>query len=275
MHAENEGYCVGAFNFFGLDNLHGIVKAAAERNSPVICMGSSGAIQQMGEKASAYLVKAYAETYQIPVVLHLDHATDFDFICRCIDNGFSSVMVDASSMPFEKNVEFTKRVVEYASRKGCSVEAELGHVGGQEDNISTDEKSALFTDPEDVEKFVSSTGIDALAIAVGTIHGFYRAEPKLDFERIKKIHEITNCPLVLHGGTGVKDEDLKKAIECGIRKINVGTDLKVNGYLKVMKRGCLNIKGDDPRVVATQVREACAEIVKRKIEVFNSFNKAW
>ncbi len=272
--AMKGGYAVGAFNFFTLENLLGIGLAASRKNSPVIAMASVGAMKVMGEKTTVGACRGMAEDYGAEVVLHLDHATDYDMICRCVDNGFTSVMIDASSKSYQENVDVTARVVEYASRYGVSVEAELGHVGGKEDHIDVDEREALFTVPEDAVRFVRDTGIDALAVAVGTVHGFYKSEPKLDFDRIAKINQlIPDMPLVLHGGTGVPDDDFRRAIPLGVRKINVGTELKVHGVFDVSRKAYMEEKGSDPRKVSTQVIEACARIVEEKIDVMGSAGK--
>ena len=270
----NEGYAVGAFNFFGFENLQGVILGAANKKSPVIVMISPGALTHFGEKTVVAMVRGVAEDYGTPVALHLDHATDFETIRRCIDNGFSSVMIDASSKEFAENVDITARVVEYAAKTGCSVEAELGHVGGKEDDISVDEMTSFFTQPGDVVKFVAETGIDALAIAVGTIHGFYKSTPKLDFDRIAAIRALSPIPLVLHGGTGISDQDFRKAISLGVNKINVGTELKVTGFFDVMKKMCAEVTDDDPRKVTSEVRKVCASLVEAKIEVFGSVGKA-
>ena len=272
--AVRERYVVGAFNFFGLENLQGIIKGAANKKSPVIAMVSAGALAGIGEKTVVGMVNGMADDYGVTTVLHLDHSTDYDLCRRCIDNGFPSVMIDASSKEFNENIDITARVVEYAAKTGCSVEAELGHVGGRDDNITVDERTALFTKPEDVVKFVAATGIDALAVAVGNIHGFYKSEPKLDFDRIAKIRSLSPIPLVLHGGTGIPDNDLRKAAALGINKINVGTELKINGFLNVMKRECANEANDAPQKVTVHIRDACAAIVEEKIEVFGCAGKA-
>ncbi|MHC1692572.1 MAG: ketose-bisphosphate aldolase [Sphaerochaetaceae bacterium] len=269
-----EGYAVGAFNFFGLENLQGIVLGAANKQSPVIAMASTGALTHMGEKTVVGMAYGMSQEYGVPLVLHLDHATDYQMICRCIDNGFTSVMIDASAKSFAENVDITAKVVEYAAKTGCSVEAELGHVGGKEDDISADERTALFTRPEDVVAFVSQTGIDALAIAVGTVHGFYKSTPKLDFERIAAIRAASDIPLVLHGGTGVPDPDFRRAIALGVNKINVGTELRVHGFFDVMKKGCNEATDDDPRKITAMIRKTCARLVEEKIEVFGSTGKA-
>lgn len=273
--ANKGGYAVGAFNFFTMENLIGIIKAAKVKNSPVIAMASVGAMKVMGEKAVVGLCRGVADDFGAQVVLHLDHATDFDTICRCVDNGFTSVMIDASSKSYQENVDVTARVVEYAAKYGVSVEAELGHVAGKEDNITVDEREALFTVPEDAVRFVSDTGIDALAVAVGTVHGFYKSEPKLDFPRIAKIHELLpNMPLVLHGGTGVSDDDFRRAITLGVQKINVGTELKVHGVFDVSKLAYNTDQSSDPRKVSTKVIDACQKIVEDKIDVMGSANRA-
>ncbi len=271
--ARKGGYAVGSFNFFGLENLRGIVKAAAEKNSPVIAMASTGAVQVMGEKVVVAAAERLSEEYGVDLVLHLDHCKDdLDMLKRCVDNGFTSVMIDASAYDYDENVRQTRLAVEYAAKTGCSVEAELGHIGGVEDEIVVSERDALFTVPEDAARFVKDTGIDALAVAVGTVHGFYKLPPKLDFDRIQRIHELTSIPLVLHGGTGVPDDDFRRAIPLGVLKINVGTELKVKGYFDVMKDFTPTVKNSDPRKVAVQIVEKCAQIVADKIVVFGSVN---
>ena len=271
--ALREKYVVGAFNFFGLENVQGIIMGAANKKAPVIAAITGAALPHMGEKTVVGMVKGMADDYGATVALHLDHSTDYEICRRCIDNGFSSVMIDASSKEFNENVDITAKVVEYAAKTGCSVEAELGHVGGREDNIAVDEQKALFTKPEDVVKFVAATGIDALAIAVGTVHGFYKSTPKLDFDRIAAIRALSSIPLVLHGGTGIPDDDLRKAAAMGINKINLGTELKVHGFLDVMKRECAVYTGEDPRKITAPIRDACAAIVEEKIAVFGSAGK--
>ena len=264
-------YAVGSFNFFGLENLQGILLAAAQLHAPVIVQASPGAVRHIGEKGICGLTRSLAEEYGVTAALHLDHATELDFIFRCVDNGFTSVMIDASKKSFSENVELTQKVVEYAHRNGVSVEAELGRLGGAEEEIRVSERDALFTDPEEAVRFVALTGVDALAIAVGTAHGFYKFEPDIDFDRIREIHAKTNSALVLHGGTGVSDSDLRRAIEAGISKINVGTELWYNGYGNTMKKYAEQMPyNSDPRKVMAKVREACREIVLKKIEIFGS-----
>ena len=211
--AQCENYAVGAFNFYGLENLQGIIQGAANKNAPVIVLAGTATLSHFGEKTIVGTVRGMAEDYGVPVTLQLDHATNYDMICRCIDNGFNAVMIDASFREFSENVDITARVVEYAAKTGCSVEAELGHVGVTEEDISENERAALFTRPEEVVKFVAATGIDVLAISVGTIHGFYKSAPVLDFDRIAAIRAVSPIPLVLHGGTGIPARAQKPRVD--------------------------------------------------------------
>lgn len=269
-------YAVGGFNFNTYEDAQGIIDGAVAKNSPVIMMASMGAVSYMGLEALAGMVKGMAESVKIPVCLHLDHATDYDLIKRAIKIGFTSVMVDVSAKDYETNIAETKAIVEFAKQYGCSVEAELGKVGGKEEHIVVDDMSATFTDPDDVPRYVSETGIDALAIAIGTVHGFYKSEPKLDFDRLEKIVKITDCPLVLHGGSGVPVDDFKKCVRIGMSKINVGTELKYT-FSKAVRNAVLANKDSeiDPRKYVGGAKKDCAEVVKGKIEIFGSENKAW
>ncbi len=272
--AQKGKYAVGAFNFPDLSSIQGIAQAAAAKKSPIIIMPAVLTMDEMGDEMCYSTIEAISHQYpDIDIAIHLDHCSDFERIKRCIDYGYTSVMIDASAYPFEENVERTCRVVEYASRYGVTVEAELGHIGGTEDNITVDEKKALFTKPEDAVKFVELTGVGALAIAVGTAHGFYKSKPKLDFERIAEIRAATDVPLVLHGGSGVPDEDFKKAISLGITKINIGAELKVYGNFDVQKAAFAEADHGDVRKVHALVRAKTQEIVEHKIDVFGSAGK--
>lgn len=274
--AMEGGYAVPAFNFFSFDNLVGIAKAAAEKKSPVIAMATTSGIKVMGEKATVKMAEGVAADFGIDLILHLDHCTDISLLKRCVDNGFTSVMIDSSKKSYEENVKDTRECVEYASRYGVSVEAELGHVGGKEDDIVVDDQSIMFTQPEKALSFVIETGIDALAVAVGTVHGFYKAEPKLDFDRIEKINALLpTTPLVLHGGTGVPYSDFRKAIERGVRKINVGTELKVHGVFDTSLSGFNDPESkSDPRFVSKLVINKVASICSEIIDVMGSEGKS-
>lgn len=273
--AQQKGYAVGAFNFNGIEDAEGILDAAVEKRSPVILMASVSAVAYMGgPKAVAGFVHGLADKLDIPVVLHLDHSEAYDLTCSCVDAGFTSVMIDASKLSYEDNIELSHRVVLYAHKFGVSVEAELGRLGGREENIRVSAREAALTRPEDVPEFIDRTGIDALAVSIGTAHGFYKEEPKLDFDRLTAIRSLTSVPLVLHGGTGVPEEDFVRAIQCGMSKINVGTELKYCCSQTV--RGSVADQPDqiDIRKLVGPARSNCRDIVRHKIDLFGSANRA-
>ena len=268
------GYAVGAFNFNGIEDARGILEAAEEKDSPIILMASSSAVEYFGGAAAVGgYIGALAKSCRVPVVLHVDHCTKLDMIKDCVDYGFSSVMIDASSKSFEENVELTRRVVKYASRFGVSVEGELGRLGGREENISVNDREANMTDPAKAPEFVERTGVDALAIAIGNAHGFYKGTPKLDFDRLVAIRKVVDCGLVLHGGTGIPEEDFIRAVKCGMNKINVGTELKY--CCSQTARAVMAAKPDeiDIRKLVGDNRKACREIVLHKIDLFGSAGK--
>lgn len=261
-------YAVGSFNFNGFEDVKGMIRGGVETNAPVIVMSSPATTKYLGLNAVCGMVKGLAEDAGIPVALHLDHCTDEDFIRECVKAGFTSVMIDASTKPYQENIEASRRIAEFAHSYGCSVEAELGVIGGHEEGAATGE--VLYTNPDDVPEFVEKTGVDALAVAVGTVHGFYKSAPKIDFDRITTICELTETPIVLHGGTGVPVEDFKRAIACGISKINVGTELKY-AFSDSLKKAVAEKSGEiDPRKLMAVVTDDCAKIVREKIDVFGS-----
>lgn len=268
-------YAVGAFNFNGIEDALGIIDAAEEKNSPVILMASTSAVDYFGGAyAVAAFVKALADKSSAPIVLHVDHCGKFDMIKDCVDSGFSSVMIDASQYDFEENIARTAEVVRYARKFGVSVEAELGRLGGREENVDVSDREKNMTDPSTVEEFVARTGIDALAISIGNAHGFYKGTPKLDFDRIVKIRSLIGCGLVLHGGTGIPEPDFVRAVECGMNKINVGTELKYacsQNARQVMAKKPDEI---DIRKLVGSNRQACRDIVLHKIDLFGSAGKA-
>ncbi|MGI5886317.1 MAG: ketose-bisphosphate aldolase, partial [Syntrophomonadaceae bacterium] len=198
------------------------------------------------------------------------HGTDFDQVVRCIRSGFTSVMYDGSKLPLEENIAVTKQVLAMSRPIGVSVEAELGKIGGTEDNVHVDEREALFTDPEEARYFVEQTGVDSLAIAIGTAHGRYQGEPKLDFARLEKIRNLVNIPLVLHGSSGVPDEAIRRAIQLGIRKVNIDTNIR-EAFVGEMRR-IMEEKPDeiDPRKILKPARQATVEIIRKKIRLFGS-----
>ena len=274
LDAQKKNYAVGAFNINNMEIIQAIIGAAEELNSPVILQASQGGIKYAGIEYIAALGKAAAQKAKVPVALHLDHGTDFDQIVLCLRNGFTSVMIDGSKYPFEENVAITKKVVEIAHAVGVSVEAELGKIGGTEDDITVDERDATMTDPEEARRFVEETGVDSLAIAIGTAHGVYKGEPKLDFERLKAIREVVEVPLVLHGSSGVPSESLEKAIALGICKVNIDTDIRAAFARGVKEFVAENPDEIDPRKILGPAREAMKEVIKDKIKIFGSVGRA-
>lgn len=271
--ANDEGYAVGGFNINNLEFLQGIIWGAEEKNSPLILQTSEGAIKYIGMDYVLGMVEAAVKNTHIPVALHLDHGSSFEVVMKCIRNGYSSVMFDGSHYPLAENIEQTRKIVEAAHAVGVSVEAELGRLGGTEDDISVDEREAAFTDPDEAVEFVEKTGVDALAIAIGTAHGVYKGDPELDFERLKTIKEKLNIPLVLHGASGVPLEDVKKAISLGINKVNVNTDFQQAFTAKVRELFASDEKLYDPRKYCGPGREAIKAKVMEKIDVLGSANK--
>lgn len=272
--AHKNNYAVGAFNVNNMEIVQAIIEAAEETNSPVILQASQGGLKYAGVEYIAELGKLAARNAKVPVALHLDHGTDFDQVMLCIRHGFTSVMIDGSRFELDGNIAITKKVIEVAHAVGVSVEAELGKIGGTEDHITVEEKDATFTDPKEAKRFVDETNVDSLAIAVGTAHGLYKGEPKLDYDRIKTIKELLDIPLVLHGSSGVPEESIKKAVSLGINKINIDTDLRVafsNAIKDFIKENPDNI---DPRKILGPAKEAMKEAVAEKMRLFGSAGRA-
>ncbi|QEK11503.1 class II fructose-1,6-bisphosphate aldolase [Crassaminicella thermophila] len=274
-HAHENGYAVGAFNVNNMEQVQAIIEAAEETKSPVIIQASQGGLKYAGVEYIAAMAKVAAEKASVPVAIHLDHGTDFKQIMACLRNGFTSVMIDGSHYELEENIRKTKQIVEMAHAVGVSVEAELGKIGGVEDDISVDEKDATYTDPDEAERFVKETGVDYLAIAVGTAHGPYKGEPKLDFDRIKVIKERLNMPLVLHGSSGVPEESIKKAVSLGINKINIDTDIRMAFHKAVKAFVADNPDVYDPRKIVGPARIAMKEVIAEKMKMFGAAGKAW
>jgi fructose-bisphosphate aldolase class II len=283
-------YAVGAFNVNNMEIIQGIVEAGKEENAPLILQVSAGARKYAKPVYLRKLVEAAIEDTGLPIVLHLDHGENFEICKACVDDGFTSVMIDGSKHPFEENIAITKQVVEYAHERGVVVEAELGKLAGIEDNVKVTEREATFTDPDQAVEFVERTGVDSLAVAIGTSHGAYKfkGEPKLDFERLEKITKmLPGFPLVLHGAStvlpefvescnkyggsipgakGVPEEMLKKAAGMGVCKINIDTDLRLAMTASVRKYLAENPSEFDPRKYLGAGRDAIKEMVRHKIK---------
>ncbi|MGG7142072.1 tagatose bisphosphate family class II aldolase [Clostridium nigeriense] len=272
--AQREGYAVPAFNIHNLETLEVVVETAAELKSPVILAGTPSTIEYAGGEFIVAMAEAAAEKYNIPIAIHLDHFEVIDEIKHFVDLGFKSTMIDASHAPFEENIETVKKVVEYAHKYDATVEAELGRLGGQEDDLVVDEKDSKYTNPKQAKEYVERTGIDSLAVAIGTAHGLYHGEAKLDLDRLKEIRDMVDVPLVLHGASDVPDELVKKAISLGICKVNVATDLKIPFSDAVKKYFIENPNANDPRKYMTPGKEAMKKVVAHKIMVCGSNDRA-
>jgi fructose-bisphosphate aldolase class II len=293
--AMREAYAVGAFNISNLESLLAVVEAAMEEKSPVIIAVTPSSIQYAGLSYIANIVKLAASEYSVPVSLHLDHGKDTDTVSKCLEAGFTSVMIDGSHLEFEENIALTKRAVDLAHPQGVSVEAELGKLAGIETAMI--EEDAVLTDPNAASDFVERTGVDALAVAIGTSHGAYKfkGEPNLDFERLKLIRERVDIPLVLHGASsvpqwiidkaveygadltgakGIPEEHIKKAVSLGIAKINIDTDLRLAFTAAVREFLTNSPKIFDPRKILGSAKEAMKEVVKSKMRLFGSSGKA-
>jgi fructose-bisphosphate aldolase class II len=295
--ANAEGYAVGAFNINNMEILQAIMSAAEEENSPVMIAVSEGAIKYAGIEYITAMVKTAANKTNIPIALHLDHGKDFKVILQCIQHGFTSLMIDASRLPLEKNIEETKRVVEVAHPCGISVEAELGRLQGIEDNVSVVERDAVLVNPKEAQFFVEETKVDFLAPAIGTSHGAFKfkGEPKLDFERLKETKRLIGIPLVLHGASnvpkdvfekatkfgakiagakGVPIEQIKESISLGINKVNVDTDLRLALTAAIREVFVTSPEQFDPRKILGPARDAMKQVVKERIKILGSANKA-
>ncbi|HEU5139179.1 MAG TPA: class II fructose-1,6-bisphosphate aldolase [Bacillales bacterium] len=273
--AKTEGYAVGQFNLNNLEFTQAILQAAQAEQSPVICGVSEGAGRYMGGFGTVVsVVESLMEEYGItvPVAIHLDHGSNFEVCMRAIKAGFTSVMIDGSSLPLEENIALTKKVVDAAHAVGVSVEAELGRVGGQEDDVIAPEE--VYAIPSECEKLVAETHVDCFAPALGSVHGPYKGEPNLGFKEMEEVMSLTNVPLVLHGGTGIPVKDIQRAISLGSAKINVNTENQIASAKRV--REVLAEKPDlyDPRKYLGPAREAIEETVVGKMREFGSSHKA-
>lgn len=288
--ALKQDYAIGAFNVNNMEIIQGIVEAAKVEHSALILQVSAGARKYAKPAYLIKLVEAAILDTGLDIALHLDHGEDFDICKKCVDDGFTSVMIDGSKHPFEENIRLTKEVVDYAHSKGVVVEAELGKLAGIEDNIKVDARSASFTVPEEAAEFVEKTGVDSLAVAIGTSHGAYKfkGEPYLDFERLEKIHSlIPDTPLVLHGAStvlpefvkkcndyggdipgaqGVPEDMIREATKHGVCKVNIDTDLRLAMTAEVRKYLIEHPADFDPRKYLGPARDAIQAMVQHKIK---------
>ncbi|MGL4417774.1 MAG: tagatose bisphosphate family class II aldolase [Plesiomonas shigelloides] len=271
--AQKGGYAVPAFNIHDLETVQVIAETASEMGSPVIMAGTPGTSDYAGTDYLVSICKEAAHKHSMPLVLHLDHHEALDDIRTKVEHGIRSVMIDGSHHAFEQNIDLVSAVVQYCNRFDASVEAELGRLGGQEDDLIVDSADALFTDPASAAEFVRRTGIDSLAVAIGTAHGLYKAEPRLDFARLEKIRERVDIPLVLHGASGVPDEMVRRCIDLGVCKVNVATELKIAFADAVKKHFAENPSANDPRKYITPGKAAMKQVVIDKIRMCGSEGK--
>lgn len=272
LDAQKNGYAVGAFNVENMEMIQAVIKAAEDMNSPVILQSTPSTVRYAGLNLLFANVKSLAETSRMPVALHLDHGDSFELAVQAIRQGYTSVMIDGSKLSFEENINLTKRVVDVAKPNNIPVEAELGKIGGKEDDLQS-EPTDLFTDPVQCAEFAERTGISSVAIAIGTAHGFYNGVPELQIERLKEIRKKVSIPLVLHGASGLSDEAVKEAVKEGICKVNFATELRVaysDGVKKVISE---DENTYDPKGYGKLARERVYEIVKSRIKVVGSDNR--
>ncbi len=270
--ADQNGYAVGAFNVENMEMVMAVVKAAEEMRAPVILQTTPSTVKYAGLPMYYANVKAAAERAGVPVALHLDHGSSFELAMQAYRTGYTSIMIDGSKLPFEENIALTKRVADACRPSGIPVEAELGKVGGKEDDLDVNDPG--YTDPEDAVRFVQETGITSLAVAIGTAHGIYKGEPKLDMDRLSEIRGKVSIPLVLHGASGVPDEAVRECIRRGISKVNFATELRIaysNGVKDFLKE---NPDAFDPKKYGRVAMEYVTALVKEKIKICGSDGRA-
>lgn len=270
--AQKNGYAVGAFNVENMEMMMAVISAAEEMNAPVILQTTPSTIRYAEPKVFFAMARALAENAKIPVALHFDHGWPEEAVSKTLEAGYTSVMIDGSHEDFETNIALTSRVVAEAKKYGVCVEAELGSIGGKEDD--TTGKGDIYTDPAQAKEFAERTGVDSLAVAIGTAHGFYKAEPKLDKNRLSEIRRVVSIPLVLHGSSGVPDNDVRDCIERGICKVNYATELRAaftDGIKAVLKE---KPETYDPKPLGKVGMANVKELVKHKIAVCGCGGKA-
>lgn len=273
LDAQKGGYAVPAFNIHNLETIQVVVETANELKSPVILAATPSTVKYAGIDYLINMIETASEKYDIPIAFHLDHHEDVESIKKAILLGCKSVMIDASHHPFEENVKIVKEVVEFAHRYDVSVEAELGKLVGQEDDLVVDESESSYTDPKLAKEFVERTGVNSLAVAIGTAHGLYKNEPKLDYERLKEIKKVVDIPLVLHGASGVPFNSVRETIKDGICKVNIATELKMPFAESLKEFFLKNPNESDPRKYLIPAKEAMKKVVVDKILMCKSDNR--
>lgn len=272
-HALAEGFAVGSFNIASYEMMEALIRTAADHESPVIVATSSAEARYLDPNVVSSVAVALATRYRIPIALHLDHGDSFEMAMRCIRAGYTSVMYDGSHHPLAENIRTTRSVVAAAHAVGVSVEGEIGRIQGVEDELSVDEHEASLSDVGEATRFVQETGVDALAVAIGNAHGFYKTEPALDMTRLSAIRGATQIPIVLHGGTGIPVDQVKEAIALGIAKINIASQIRL-AYVRAL-HGALaeNPNTTDVREIMTAGRDAMSEAIRISLEMLGSVGR--
>ena len=274
LKAQKEGYAVGAFNAENVEMVQAIIAAAEDLSSPVIIQTTPGSLQYADTDLFFGMVNAEAKKAKVPVALHLDHGNSAELCAKSILSGYTSIMIDGSKLAFSENVTLTKKVVEFAHAMEVPVEGELGTVGGKEDTHEVKDSEKSYTDPEEAKEFAEQTGVDFLAVGIGNAHGFYKGAPKLRFDILEKTKSLVSIPIVLHGASGIPDEDVKKSTGLGICKVNFATELR-DAFTKGVKEYLeKNPEVFDPKKYNGAGREKVKELVKHKMQVLNSAHKA-
>lgn len=271
--AQREGYAVPAFNVHNLETVQVVVETAAALKSPVILAGTPGTFTYAGTDYLVSICQEAAHLHDLPLALHLDHHEDLEDIRTKVMAGVRSVMIDGSYYAFEENIRTVAEVVRLCQRYDVSVEAELGRLGGQEDDLNVDSADSFFTDPASAREFVERTGIDSLAVAIGSAHGLYHGEPHLDFARLAEVRNVVDVPLVLHGASGIPEHMVREAIGLGICKVNVATDLKIAFADAVKSYFTEHPDANDPRKYITPGKQAMHDVVVEKIRICGSEGK--
>jgi fructose-bisphosphate aldolase, class II len=274
LEAKKQGYCVGAFNVVDFLSMEAVVRAAENSRSPIIMQTSTPIVKQYGARAIVQMAQVLTENSTNPVGLHLDHGMEPEIIQECIKAGYTSVMIDASKYPFEENVLRTRQVVEWAHQVGIAVEGEIGVLAGVEDDIVVDQDDAIYTTPEEAIAFQEQSGVDFLAVAIGTAHGFYKVVPRLDIDVLRQIHSQVDFPLVVHGGTGLSDEILEELVQSGADKMNVSTQLKKT-YIDGLRSYIENQPNEyDPLKLLNYAKESLVNVICDYLQVFGSAHRA-
>ena len=272
--ARQNGYGITAFNVHTLEMLQAVVEAAEELQAPLILQTTVGTVKHLGPDYIVAAASAAAKRSSVPIALHLDHCTDYELIVQCIREGYTSVMIDASMHPFEENVRQTQDVVKVARAAGVNVEAELGKVGGVEDDIVVADEDALLADPDECVRFVELTGVPTLAPAIGTAHGIYKGEPKIAFGKLEEIYRKVSLPLVLHGGSGIPEEQVKRCVSLGMAKMNVATELRIAFSDAIKKVFQANPDENDPRKYMVPAKAAVKELAQAKMRLTGCVGRA-